>query len=495
MTTSLTFPAAAVVKAGAKCSKAGITAINSNKTFTCVKSGKKLVWYKGIKKTSSNFQFKTYCDSDPLVPNEWKEFQENAIKRRTGCLPPYRYVISELTKITPISVTTSKNEFLPIENCKLTRSSGYENQRNRNLLLNPNTSVIVLPFQTPDFPTNRDPRVDWGQYFSWIQNSLENMTDVPSNYKFDIAPEYFVIESNMRSFGLSGAVAHGAISANSDRYKLINEVIKKADQSIDFSKYDYVFFVSPLTVPRQVLANQIAYGNQIFTGEKTFEVNGYITSKISDFNSQYWISREPFSFIHEMMHIFNTVNDEYGNLNEWELSPDDPNFHYGVGGWGNMSGALTDHLVWDKWTAKMVSDRQVICANSNSTSIVWIKPSTIKGEHEKLLLIPLNQYQAIAIESIRNSGFNYKIPITQLGALVYLIDTKKLDDSLNYKYALKVYCPTNRPCSVDEDRKFGNFALAGATLKIGDYLDLQGLRISLLESGDFGDVVKVEKVN
>ena len=48
-------PAQAVVKAGAKCTKAGATASVGGKKFTCVKSGKKLVWNKGttIKKVAS----------------------------------------------------------------------------------------------------------------------------------------------------------------------------------------------------------------------------------------------------------------------------------------------------------------------------------------------------------------------------------------------------------------------------------------------------------
>jgi polyhydroxybutyrate depolymerase len=40
-------PANAAAKAGAKCNKAGITSVASGKTFTCVKSGKKLIWDKG----------------------------------------------------------------------------------------------------------------------------------------------------------------------------------------------------------------------------------------------------------------------------------------------------------------------------------------------------------------------------------------------------------------------------------------------------------------
>jgi hypothetical protein len=45
---SLSLPAFAAVKAGAKCPKVGITTVVSGKAFTCNKSGKKLVWSKGV---------------------------------------------------------------------------------------------------------------------------------------------------------------------------------------------------------------------------------------------------------------------------------------------------------------------------------------------------------------------------------------------------------------------------------------------------------------
>jgi hypothetical protein len=40
-------PVNAAVKAGAKCNKAGLTSVASGKTYTCIKSGKKLIWNKG----------------------------------------------------------------------------------------------------------------------------------------------------------------------------------------------------------------------------------------------------------------------------------------------------------------------------------------------------------------------------------------------------------------------------------------------------------------
>jgi hypothetical protein len=45
-------PANAATKAGGACTKAGITSVASGQTFTCVKSGKKLVWDKVVNKST-----------------------------------------------------------------------------------------------------------------------------------------------------------------------------------------------------------------------------------------------------------------------------------------------------------------------------------------------------------------------------------------------------------------------------------------------------------
>jgi len=46
-------PANAAAKAGGTCSKAGITSVAASKTYKCIKSGKKLVWNKGVAVTAS----------------------------------------------------------------------------------------------------------------------------------------------------------------------------------------------------------------------------------------------------------------------------------------------------------------------------------------------------------------------------------------------------------------------------------------------------------
>jgi hypothetical protein len=48
------YPASAAVKPGSACKSDGQITTSSGKTYTCVKKGKKLVWNKGVKSTSSD---------------------------------------------------------------------------------------------------------------------------------------------------------------------------------------------------------------------------------------------------------------------------------------------------------------------------------------------------------------------------------------------------------------------------------------------------------
>lgn len=481
---------------GEKCNKLNKVRSVSEVELICKRSGKKLVWkianpVPGVNPFNPDPRpagpiFTTDCDPDPLVPKEWAEYQNNL--GPFDCAPPYRYLVKELTDELPTINQTPRLDLLPVEQCKLERDDGWNYDLVRGNKLNPNTVVQIVPFATSDYPANSNPQQDWKMYIDFIVDSLTKMTDVKSNYQFRIAPKYFRINKNLTDYGLSGAVSHGDPIANPKRYELATDVLAVADNEIDFSDVNSIFFFSPTTVPRTVLANQIGWSKPLVTGEKTFHHSFYISSYINDFKSPYWNRREPFSFIHELMHIFNTAEDYYGDVNYGGQD-------VGAGNWGNMSGGRTDHLIWDKWNAKMISDEQVRCADKEKASTHWLKPSTISGVHEKMLMIPINRFEAIVVESIRASGFNYKIPSKQHGAIVYRVNTAQIDEKQIHGDGIYVLCPTNRSCSKNPDPNFRGFRLATAALKPGDFVDISGIRIRLLEAGDFGDVVFLQSIS
>lgn len=70
-------PANAAAKTGAKCIKAGITEVVKDKSYTCVKTGKKLVWDKGNTKPSSSLNF----------AEKWNATGSSAIKTMEKAFP------------------------------------------------------------------------------------------------------------------------------------------------------------------------------------------------------------------------------------------------------------------------------------------------------------------------------------------------------------------------------------------------------------------------
>ena len=86
-------PSFSAVKAGTSCTKVGQTTISSNKKFTCIKSGKKLIWNKGVatrptpSATTASIEPQKPLDQHQEVVNqvqaEWKEWVKKANKSFT----------------------------------------------------------------------------------------------------------------------------------------------------------------------------------------------------------------------------------------------------------------------------------------------------------------------------------------------------------------------------------------------------------------------------
>lgn len=144
-----------------------------------------------------------------------------------------------------------------------------------------------------------------------------------------------------------------------------------------------------------------------------------------------------------------------------------------------MSTYAMDLMGWEKYVAGFFSDKQVICVNPNTTSTSWVVPSSYKGNYEKLVVIPINENRVIVVESMRSTGYNYKLQPHSQGALVYIIDTSKT----GYHPGEYVVVPKGRtdPNYMD------------APLKQGESLEVEGFKISVIEAGIFGEVIRVEK--
>lgn len=420
------------------------------------------------------------CAADPLVPTEWKSYEKFALSA-FNCARPYRFMDVALPSTTPISQLTSKNDLLPVAQCKLPAQNNYNNVgfKQNGWQFNGDLQIQVIPIQFTDYGSSENPVKEYSKYLEYIKEMYFKISDGNTRITYKVPDSYIQIGSDIKSYVVDGSLQDGSgiVWKKLDARRYERDVFNAADKVIDFTGIDMTIVLVPLSVPTEFIGHSSEFRmDNVRTNEGIVEYN-YLMPPATEVDRRSFYGVEPFLHLHEIFHANGLLNDHLGDAGKGP--------YLGTGRWGHMSGMLTDFILWDKWIAGMLRDSQVICASPNSVGTYWIKPASYFGTFEKLLVIPLSSTRAIAIESERAAGMNFKIPEIARGALVYTLDT--LDT--RFDAGITVIRPENRTGPI----QLGTFILADAPLKSGESLTVWGYKISVIESGDWGDVIKVEK--
>jgi M6 family metalloprotease-like protein len=520
----------AAVTPGSKCSKAGATSTSNGKKYTCVKSGKKLVWNKGVsiakpkpetspspERTSTQSSEPTpmatptpmptvkflspketystddgYIDDingpcwvDPRIPEEWdKVFPFQNRDKCTGILRLGKYFLGNKR---PTAVIDSAEKFGNVSQCKLTTPSNSRSglgwtttERGRNewrdlrKYPSPNTVIQLVPLYSLDSEAPKNsPKEDYGKYLDFIKNWIEYSSDNGSKVEVRVPSKYLDFNSKLSGYN----VVHTNNHDHPEHVRLNRDVVTAVDPFIDFTGVNIVIVV-PTSGTKSTVLQQGALG-PMKTAEGTI---GVTSSQYADMMTEPNLAEfsnlgAPFWWLHELFHVGFGLDDHYGDTKR------DINSEYGMGWWSLMTPWGGDLTSYEKWLLGFISDSQVQCLTSISSTQHWLVPTTVQSRLSKSLIIPISSTKLLIAESIRPAGLFYKIPQKIQGLLVYELDLMK--DS--HGMGMKLLLPKTR--SVFNDP----FFLADAPLKVGDYVVSEGIRISVVESGTFGDVVKVEK--
>lgn len=412
------------------------------------------------------------------------------------CQGIYRIGKVTLTDKRPDSYLSSQDAAQSPGACKVENPVngpviGFPNSEQRNwqnprwsqiLIPSPQMTIQIVPIYSPDSakPTN-SPKNDYGKYLSFMQEWIEYASDVPTAVNFRVPEQYFEFTKELRPFGINH-------DKNSDQHRpFTQELISQVDPFIDFSGATFALTVVPPNTSYEVF-HQAALGSLI-TREGTIHKTGSLPPEYfvgSDFYRHNSLI-QPNWMIHELFHVGVGFYDRYGTGNFYNNLNSGNFANSGLGGMTLMSTSRSDLSVWEKWLIGFISDDQVICADKTKPLTVWISPSTYKSRETKMLAIPLSKTKVIVVESIRSAGLSLKLSKNSHGAFVYVVDTRAsyVGDALFTLY------PNGRKPEAPNNRQIYHY---DAPLKLNESVDYEGVRITVVESGEFGEVIKVERI-
>lgn len=455
--------------------------VNQTKTinkikYSCQLSGKKLTWQPlNSKPKTTNFEFTSTCQIDPNTPAEWAELEK--LNYKNSCASFYKYVPYKISG-SPKTSFDANSGSIDIQQCKIKQPTGQYypwrgfaspdngqmvNYFNSRTSPKPNMKIQAIPLSWSEYPDSSNPKDVYEKYFIFLKKYIENMSDNGSNVTFDIPDKYFQMPKPLAAY--KDIEYHGHPTPNKTIFW--NDAILASDPGINFSGVSVsVIIVTPNTPIDKFGGNPD--GNGI---SSEGPLNSIITLPPFNVKDQHrnTVFLSPQLMIHELTHAGLDMGD-----------------YHSTGIWSHVGDGHFDYLGWDRYISGFMSDDQVHCVDPNQSSTRLIAPLVAKGSLKKLIVVPISASKVLVIESVRSAGYKYKLPTKFEGALVYTVDVSMTAHGEG-TYILK----TNSRKSVAHGP---NDKLIDAPLRAKENLIFENIKISIIESGSFGDVVKVEKI-
>jgi M6 family metalloprotease-like protein len=434
---------AAAPKSGAKCVKKGATATSTGKLFTCIQSGKKLVWNKGV----------PIKKSTPVV---------------TPTPTPTTTVINyELTD--PIKFKKMSDCQLP---SKVQASEHYGFPRPANLIptIGEHKSIALFVY-FDDLPFERRQFDEWrNNQIPTLEKYLMGMSYGKLKYKVDIFNKPIHIKKSVLTYNLD--TAHDApMKPNANAGGLVSDAVTAADAEIDFSKYEFINVITPWT---RLIGFEGTTGVRLNADGKQFNFASFgpIREYLDDPTKKIWLLHEV-GHMMGLIHQFN-IRGDWGRTGYpiWSAMP-------------NGTSLLPEFMAWEKFLLGWFSEEQVRCIENFEQSVFTSKLTSLSATDSgaKTILVKQSANQILVIESRRTSDLGI-LSKEEEGVLVYTIDTNVRTNegaaNLIFNSAKTRRLPG------------GGGGLIG-TLQAGESVTSSGVKVEVLYSDALGDIIRVSK--
>ena len=385
--------ATAAPKPGTACKKAGQSSTSAGIKYTCVKSGKKLVWNKGVALKKA--------EPAPAPSAETKVEVKN--------------LLSSDPRITPFSALTSMDICKTVDKTpdyawggKILHRNGFP-RPDFSVAGKKSAKILVVPIIFNDLPF-REEKIQRGQIFSsdvdllnetipLIKESFKTLSVQRFEVEIDVLPksQWLVFNRDNPLSGVWGV----------DNFTTLMEIIEKEKPDFNFDGYDTFAFISGNGLPGQMGLGSAQASHPRVKNSKSGFMNailmlGGIT------NTTLWVHEFGHSlFSFEDLYLFSQASSgaprKLGELSvpsKWDLMSD---------------SSKVSLLGWNKFLIGWLYDSEVRCISEQKSTIHYLSNRETSND-TKLLTINLAPGVTLAAEAKNASG-------TDKGLLLYLIDT------------------------------------------------------------------------
>ncbi|NQW06665.1 MAG: hypothetical protein HQ476_04730 [SAR202 cluster bacterium] len=456
---SLYIPANAAVKAGAKCKIVGQTKVKKDKEFICISKGKKFVWSKGMR-----FAVKATPTPTPTPV------------------------------LTPIS-TSPTTDFEPISICKLSKPANLPmNDGERGSVGFPRDSdaissegshkALLLLVDFPDAIADATLASTFKERILLVDNFFAESSY--NKFKLTVEPttKVYRLQNTSTFYGLLEAAEGGPIAGSTPKLQdLLLDSMAAADKDIDFSKYLFITIAAPLS---KTLTLSGAFGLSPRSTEK-FDGVKYNFASFSPLDSVLPVSQynKIWNWTHDIAHMLGLMHPfEREDRNAWDIM-----FNF---------APQPDFMGWNKWKLNWITDDQVYCLRNSMDKkiLTLLSPVGVASQLKKMLVIQSNLAYALVIEVRRETSFDRSSFLKeQGGVIVYRVDTTKQGNTGSPKAGpFKILSNLQKKITyVSNDLNQIPYTIG--TMKQGESIEIEGVRIEVLQSTAEGDYVSVSKVN
>lgn len=518
--------AATAPKAGSTCKKSGQTITAGSKKYTCIKSGNKLVWNKGVlvaapkptstltpSATSTPTASTTLTPSTtptptatptpkPLVAGDPCLVTGTTFDNAAGYLE-CRDVINNQKKYFQLSNSIqdlpAQTSPVPFTTCRVADQRATQPTEDNYAIAYPilwsplnrvgSNRALFIPIDFPDQPGKTSPKELFGEdmrkFKEWVQHY--------SNGKFAI--EIQTVDSWVRASQPSKVYEPHLTYANPSNKTGFEMLLKEAETLFDYSTVDVVVFMFPSEL--KTFKKDVGSKATLNTNKGPRRMTAFATGN-TGYNSRkdLW-----FSMTHELLH-------------SWGIKQHAPAWPATLSINTGSNGPGQSLITWDAMILDWLKAEDVWCSDlpTLNSSEVTLSPLEREQKGVKAAMVKLSPSRVLVMESHRKDKWGKFNPGTY-GVTAYIVDTRfdtdrsgeyaGVDDFRGIKYTRAAnylefalnhgdYRAQRYSEQTGEDWGIVPYFSKNYFLYEGESFTFEGVTVKLIRSGD-NDTIQITK--